>query len=263
MIYLAFIKAFDVVSGGISSRWRGQAALAGGRGRPGAHGERGGIAPLLSPGDPAPWPPAGGWWPEPLQPPGGHHHLHVPSATLWLRGHVLGASAASPSAPHFGGCRGSCAARCIRSSARSSISPSCCLLSPRSLASPRTSLPPPPAARANPLICAQQRFPAWHGGCSSQAQTAAICIPPLPNPGSLISSRYQVSQAPPTSDKPMFRFVLFPFYLRACNYRSSHRTPGCLARAAAERAPAWRAALEHSTLPEAPGRPGAAGDAPG
>lgn len=207
-------------------------------------------------------PRAGGWWPAPPQPTG-DHRLHVPSATLRLRGRAPGASAASPGAPCFWGCRGSCATRRIRSSARSSVSPSCCLLSPRSLASPRTSLLPPPPAGANPLICAQQRFPAWHGGCFSQAQTAAICIPPLPNPGSLISSRYQVSQAPPTSDKPMFHFVLFPFYLRACNYRSSHRTPGCLARAGAGRAPAWRAALEHSTLPEAPGWPGAAGDAPG
>lgn len=132
MIYLAFIKAFDVVSGGISSRWRGQAALAGGRGRPGAHGERGGIAPLLSPGDPAPWPPAGGWWPEPLQPPGGHHHLHMASATPWLRGRVPRASAASPSAPHFGA-----ADEAVRRGASTAVP---------GAASPRPAVSSPPAA---------------------------------------------------------------------------------------------------------------------
>lgn len=124
-------------------------------------------------------------------------------------------------------------------------------LSPQSGFSQRQALPPPPTG-ANPLICAKQQFPAWHGVCLSQAQTAEICIPPFLNASSLISIRYRVSQAPPTSDKPMFYCVPFPFYLQASNYRPSHNTL-CCAQGAVGRAPVLQAALDHSVRLEGSG----------
>lgn len=66
--------------------------------------------------------------------------------------------------------------RCVRSDPSSSLSPSCYLLSPRSLASSCTSLFPAPCAGANPLICAKQQFSAWHSSWFE------ICIPPTRKP---------------------------------------------------------------------------------
>lgn len=90
--------------------------------------------------------------------------------------------------------------RCVLSGPSSSLIPCRYLFSPCSLAPSLTSLFPAPRAGANPLICAKQQFSARHSSWFEISKTS-----------SLISSRYQVSQAPSTSDKPMFYFALFPF----------------------------------------------------
>lgn len=227
MIYLVFIKAFDVASHGISSSWRGRPSLAHrsrGRGSPAVqvHREHGGIdlrmcqCPCCHLG-------CSGQVSLPV--------LEQPS--------VLGKQRKPFNEAHPQQCR--------EQHLPILLSP----LSSQPGFSQRQALPPPPAG-ANPLICAKQQFPAWHGVCLSQAQTAEICIPPLLNASSLISSRYRVSQAPPTSDKPMFYCVPFPFYLQASNYRPSHNTL-CCARGAAGRAPVLQAALDHSVALEGSG----------